>query len=115
MLKSSENVVNATLDFLKEHYPDFVDCVPKEVLTFGLPDRFICVVAGILILILSLVSLSGNILLIYLYFKHSTLRTSANKLVVNLSFTNALMHFKSWIIIINCIAGGPILEEMGKF
>lgn len=51
--------------------------------------------------------------MIFLYFRHKTLRTAANKLVINLAFSNAIMHVKSWVIIVNGIHGGPILGEIG--
>ena len=44
---------------------------------------------------------------------HKSLRTSGNKLVINLAFSNILMHTKSWIIIINGFAGGPVLGKWG--
>ena len=48
------------------------------------------------------------------YFRHKTLRTSGNKLVINLAFSNMLMHTKSWIIVVNGFAGGPYLGKWGK-
>ena len=47
-------------------------------------------------------------------FRHKTLRTAANKLVINLAFSNAIMHIKSWVIIVNGFYGGPILGDVGK-
>ena len=48
------------------------------------------------------------------FFRHKTLRTAANKLVINLAFSNAIMHIKSWVIIVNGFYGGPILGDIGK-
>jgi hypothetical protein len=47
-------------------------------------------------------------------FSHSTLRTKGNKLVINLSVANLLMHIKGWVIITNGAYGGPILGEFGN-
>ena len=46
--------------------------------------------------------------------RHKTLRTASNKLVINLAFSNAIMHIKSWVIIVNGLHGGPILGDFGK-
>jgi hypothetical protein len=48
-------------------------------------------------------------------FSHSTLRTKGNKLVINLSVANLLMHIKGWVIITNGAYGGPILGEFGNY
>ena len=45
--------------------------------------------------------------------RYKTLRTAGNKLVVNLAIANFIMHSKSWVLIVNGIAGGPILGELG--
>ena len=46
-------------------------------------------------------------------FRYKTLRTAGNKLVVNLAIANFIMHSKSWVLVVNGIAGGPILGELG--
>ena len=69
---------------------------------------------GIIVVFLSFISLAGNSLMLVLYIKHKTLRTSSSKLVVNLTLTNSLMHIKSWILVVNGLAGGPILGRFGK-
>ncbi len=112
--KRNMSVQKAALDFLIDQYPSFIKYVPDQVLEFGVPNRAISSLAGMFIMCLSLASLIGNSLIMYLYFKHSTLRTTSNKLVINLSFSNMLMHTKSWIIIINGFAGGPYLGGKGK-
>ena len=43
------------------------------------------------------------------------MRTAGNKLVVNLAIANFIMHSKSWVLIVNGIAGGPILGELGMY
>ena len=108
------STANQTFAFIQTNYPSMLEHVPNEVLDFGLPNHVVTILASFITLFLSLISLFGNLLLIILYSKHSTLRTSSNKLVLNLSFSNSLMHFKSWILIINGFAGGPILGKAGK-
>ena len=34
--------------------------------------------------------------------------------MINLAFSNAIMHIKSWVIIVNGLHGGPILGDFGK-
>ena len=53
-------------------------------------------------------------MLVYFY-RYKTLRTAGNKLVVNLAIANFIMHSKSWVLIVNGIAGGPILGELGMY
>ena len=53
-------------------------------------------------------------LIIFQFFRHQTLRTPSNKLVINLAFSNSIMHGKSWVLIVNGISGGPILGKFGK-
>ena len=50
----------------------------------------------------------------FFFPRHKTLRTASNKLVINLAFSNAIMHIKSWVIIVNGLHGGPILGDFGK-
>ena len=56
----------------------------------------------------------NNYIPILIFFRHKTLRTASNKLVINLAFSNAIMHIKSWVIIVNGLHGGPILGDFGK-
>ena len=108
------NTTNVTLEFLLQFSPSIIEYVPIEVLTFGTLDHRIGIFMGIIVVFLSVTSLAGNSLMLVLYIKHKTLRTSSNKLVVNLTLANALMHIKSWILIVNGFAGGPILGIFGK-
>ena len=108
------NNTNVTISFLYQFSPSIIKYVPVEVFSFGALDYKLSILTGLLIGILSLISLTGNFLMMVLYIKHKTLRTSSNKLVVNLTCSNTLMHIKSWIVIVNGIAGGPILGPFGK-
>ena len=93
------NITNVTLEFLLKFSPSIIEYTPLEVLTFGPIDPRVGTFMGIIVLFLSFISLAGNSLMLVLYIKHKTLRTSSNKLVVNLTLTNSLMHIKSWILI----------------
>ena len=114
VLKMMSNSTNLTLNFLNKFSPSIVKYAPTEVLSFGALDYKLSLLTGLIICTLSLISLTGNFLMMILYVKHKTLRTSSNKLVVNLTCSNTLMHIKSWIVIVNGIAGGPILGPFGK-
>ena len=108
------NTSNLTLEFLLAFSPSIVKNTPTEVLTFGPLEYNISIFIGLMIAILGFISLAGNFLMILLYFKYKTLRTSSNKLVVNLTCSNTLMHAKSWVLVVNGFAGGPILGTFGK-
>jgi hypothetical protein len=47
-------------------------------------------------------------------YRYPDVRTSGNKLVVNLAISDAIMHLKSWVLIVNGFHGGPILGGFGK-
>ena len=108
------NTSNVTLEFLRKFNPSILKHTPIEVLTFGPLDYKLSVVTGSIIAFLSFLSLAGNFLMMMLYIKYKTLRTSSNKLVVTLTCSNTLMHIKSWILVVNGLAGGPILGRFGK-
>ena len=65
----SMSVANQTLNLLREYYPDYVSHVPKEVLQFGFPDPMVSALAAAFTTILSIISLTGNITLIIVYFR----------------------------------------------
>ena len=104
---------NDTLEYLRKHYPGILPCVRDDILEFGLPDRGITIFTVIVNSVLLVISVIGNSLMVFLYTKYKTLRTAGNKLVVNLAIANFIMHAKSWVLIVNGIAGGPILGELG--
>ena len=108
------NTSNVTLEFLRKFSPSILKYTPIEVLTFGPLDYKLSVLTGSIIAFLSFLSLAGNFLMMMLYIKYKTLRTSSNKLVVTLTCSNTLMHIKSWILVVNGLAGGPILGRFGK-
>ena len=105
---------NQTLQFLTEFYPQILDSVPQQVLRFGLPNPVISWIFALFTGILLVISITGNSLMIYLYSRYKTLRSPANKLVINLALANMLMHSKSWILIVNGLDGGPLLGSLGK-
>lgn len=105
---------NQTLQFLTEFYPQSLGSVPEDVLDFGLPDKGMTLFFVVFVAVLMAISVTGNSIMIYLYGRYKTLRTPANKLVINLALANMLMHGKSWILIVNGIDGGPLLGDVGK-
>ena len=64
---SAEYIRNATRLYLTQHYESILPCVPDEVLEFGLPDRAITLFVVVLLGILTIVSVTGNSLMIFLY------------------------------------------------
>ena len=64
---SDENIRNATRRYLSDNYPSILPCVPEDVLEFGLPDRAVTIVVVILLGILTVISVTGNSLMIFLY------------------------------------------------
>ncbi len=62
-------VVNATRAYLETHYPDMVVYVPDEVLSYGLPNLGICITGVTITTITSLITVTGNCLMIVLYIK----------------------------------------------
>ena len=84
-------------------------------LKFGLPSRQSTLVFAAVNTIFLIISLTGNVIMFYLYSKCKVLRTPSNMLVINLSIANFLMHSKSWVLIVNSIDGGPLLGEIGKW
>lgn len=115
ILKNSSSLRNQTRSYLLKYYPQSLKTVPEDVLDFGLPSRTLTLIYVIFIGTLMFVSLTGNSLMIYLYGRHRTLRTPANKLVINLAVANIIMHGKSWILIVNGIDGGPLLGDLGEY
>ena len=63
-------VANETLRVLTEYYPSYIKYVPKEVLPFGFPNPIISAMAAVFASILSMISLTGNLTLILLYFRY---------------------------------------------
>ena len=84
-------------------------------LKFGLPSRQSTLVFAAVNIIFLILSLTGNIIMFYLYSRFKVLRTPSNMLVINLSIANFLMHSKSWVLIVNSIDGGPLLGDIGKW
>ena len=76
---SSENITNRTLAFLTENYPSYVKVVPKEVLAFGLPSTSVSLLTSCYIFLLSLTSLSGNFLMIFLYIRYDAIKWKTKK------------------------------------
>ena len=76
---SSENITNRTLAFLTENYPSYVKVVPKEVLAFGLPSTSVSLLTSCYIFLLSLTSLSGNFLMIFLYIRYDHIKWKTKK------------------------------------
>ena len=64
---------NETLLYLEENFPQILDYVPDDVLEFGIPNRYIMILATIYIGILFLISLGGNSLMIYLYLRQGSI------------------------------------------
>ena len=46
--------------------------------------------------------------------RRSSLRTPTNKLVLSLIVSDSIMMTKSWILVINAMAGGPIMGNTGE-
>ena len=84
-------------------------------LKFGLPTRQSTLVFAAVNTFFLIISLTGNVIMFYLYSRFKVLRTPSNMLVINLSIANFLMHSKSWVLIVNSIDGGPLLGEIGKW
>ena len=105
---------NETLSFLIRNYPQSLNSIPNEVLDFGLPNRAVTLAFVVCIGLLLVISVTGNSIMIYLFGRFKTLRTPSNKLVINLSVSNLIMHAKSWILITNGLDGGPLLGDIGK-
>lgn len=110
----STSLRNQTLSYLLKYYPQSLKTIPDDVLEFGLPNRTVTLIYVFFIGLLMAISMTGNSLMMYLYGRHKTLRTPANKLVINLAVANFIMHGKSWILIVNGIDGGPLLGDWGK-
>ena len=108
------NTSNVTLEFLRKFNPSILKHTPIEVLTFGPLDYKLSVLTGSIIAFISFLSLAGNFLMMMLYITYRTLRTGSNKLVMTLTCSNTLMHIKSWIIVVNGLAGGPVLGRFGR-
>ena len=108
------NTSNVTLEFLYKFSPSIIKNTPIEVLTFGPLDYKLSVLTGSIIAFISFLSLAGNFLMMMLYITYRTLRTGSNKLVMTLTCSNILMHIKSWIIVVNGLAGGPVLGRFGR-
>ena len=59
-----------TFEYLSEHYPSILPCVPNDVLEFGLPDRGITIITVILLTVLLVISVIGNSLMVFLYARY---------------------------------------------
>ena len=66
---ANTTVANTTLAFLAENYPSIIPHVPEEVLAFGMPNFWVCVIAAFIIGVFLLASAAGNILMIFLFVK----------------------------------------------
>ncbi|XP_057657603.1 opsin, ultraviolet-sensitive-like [Diorhabda carinulata] len=55
---------------------------------------------------------SGNFLVIFLFFRCKSLRTSANTLIVNLAFSDGIMNIKAPILLYNSYLNGPALGDV---
>ena len=62
-------VANQTLEYLHKNFPDIIDCVPKDVLEFGIPNQYITAIFAIFIALLMLVSIIMNSFIIFLYIR----------------------------------------------
>ena len=65
-----------TFEYLSEHYPSILPCVPNDVLEFGLPDRGITIVTVILLTVLLVISVIGNSLMVFLYARYFLVHNS---------------------------------------
>ena len=63
-------VANETLHVLTEFYPSYINYVPKEVLQFGFPNPIISAMTSTFTGILSIISLTGNLTIILVYFRY---------------------------------------------
>ena len=57
---------------------------------------------------------SGNLLVLFVYARTSTMKTPSNRLLVSLSLADLLMMSKSWVLVINMWNNGPVLGLPGK-
>ena len=64
---SAEQIRNTTRMYLTQHYASILPCVPDEILEFGLPDRAVTLLVVVILGILTIVSVTGNSLMIFLY------------------------------------------------
>ena len=64
-----EEVRNTTLSYLIKHYPQSLGNIPEEVLYFGLPDRISTLVFGAFNALFLVISLFGNSIMFYLYWR----------------------------------------------
>ena len=63
------NETNATLAYLEANFPSYLDLVPKELLVFPILSESCGLFISLFITILSGISLSGNFLMIFLFFR----------------------------------------------
>ena len=62
-------VANQTLEYLHKNFPDIIDCVPKDVLKFGIPNQNVTMLFAIFTALLMLASIIMNFFIISLYVR----------------------------------------------
>ncbi|CAG7721491.1 unnamed protein product [Allacma fusca] len=70
-------------------------------------------IMGVLYIVIMTVGCSGNLLVIVMFMRFSSLRTPANYLILNLALSDFVMLVKMPVFIINSFYEGPVLGEIG--
>ena len=60
---------NKTLEFLQSNFPEIIDCVPKDVLEFGIPNQYMTVGFAIFTTLLMIISIIMNSFIFSLYIR----------------------------------------------
>jgi hypothetical protein len=55
----------------------------------------------------------GNLLVLFVYSRTSSMKTPSNRLLISLSLADLLMMSKSWVLVINMWNNGPFLGLPG--
>ncbi|XP_023340528.1 opsin, ultraviolet-sensitive [Eurytemora carolleeae] len=98
---------------LELEYPGFSEYVPDLWLQFDQPSLLFARCLSVIFFIITVIAISGNGLVLYVYIQNSSLRTPSNRLLISLAMADLLMMFKSWVLIINAWENGPFLGMLG--
>uniref|UniRef100_A0A1A9WEB5 G-protein coupled receptors family 1 profile domain-containing protein n=1 Tax=Glossina brevipalpis TaxID=37001 RepID=A0A1A9WEB5_9MUSC len=115
---ASANVTNSTVSsYSRENYRGLYDVsyiarTNPFWLQFEPPSDELFFIMGLIYCIISSVGAVGNALVIFMFIRCKSLRTPANKLVINLAISDLIMLLKCPIAAYNNFKRGPALGEL---
>ncbi|CAH1164272.1 unnamed protein product [Phyllotreta striolata] len=94
--------------FFADGYADIID---EHWMKFPPPNTASYYSMGAIYVLIMVLGVAGNSLVVFLFVKCKSLRTSANTLVINLALSDGLMTMKAPIFIYNAFMRGPALGD----